>query len=144
METPPGLIVHSKPMEKRLNGIVITPDLHMRQTAEGRIIAGADFGGSDPGEDQQATADALFSRLKANLDDVDALALDFFTIGYRPTPADGFPIVGPAGHLDGLSIAVMHSGVTLAPAVGLLLSREILSDRPEERLSPFRLSRFDE
>eukprot|EP01132_Coremiostelium_polycephalum_P003434 gene3434-4289_t len=144
MEAPPGLIVHSKPMEKRLNGIVITPDLHMRQTAEGRIIAGADFGGSDPGEDQQATAEALFSRLKANLDDVDALALDFFTIGYRPTPADGFPIVGPAGHLDGLSIAVMHSGVTLAPAVGLLLSREILSDRPEERLSPFRLSRFDE
>jgi glycine/D-amino acid oxidase-like deaminating enzyme len=143
IETPPGLIIHSKPCEKRLNGLVLAPELHMRQTAEGRIIAGADFGGSEPGADQQEVADALFAKLKTMLKDVDGLALDFFTVGYRPTPKDGFPIIGKAESHAGLSIAVMHSGVTLAPAVGLLLSKEILSDRPEERLAPFRLSRFE-
>ncbi|MBA8877657.1 FAD-dependent oxidoreductase [Phyllobacterium myrsinacearum] len=142
IETPPGLIVHSKPTEKRLNGLVLASELHMRQTAEGRIIAGADFGGSDPGANQQAVADTLFAKLKTTLKDVDDLALDFFTVGYRPTPKDGFPIIGKAENHEGLSIAVMHSGVTLAPAVGLLLSKEILSDRPEEKLAPFRLSRF--
>lgn len=142
METPPGLIVHSKPTQKRLNGLIIAPQAHMRQTAEGRIIAGGDFGGSDPGADQQATADALFSRTKALLTGVDDLELDFFTIGYRPTPRDGFPIIGQPDGQDGLYIAVMHSGVTLAPAVGLLAAKEILSGKPDDRLAPLRLSRF--
>src|SRR5262249_14843825 len=47
--TPPGLLVHSQPTEKLLNGLVIA-DRHMRQTAEGRIVCGTDFGGADPGE----------------------------------------------------------------------------------------------
>lgn len=144
IETPPGLIVHSKPTEKRLNGLVLAPELHMRQTAEGRIIAGADFGGRDPGEDPQAAADGLFAKLKTMLKGADDLELDFLTVGYRPTPKDGFPIIGKVETHEGLSVAVTHSGVTLAPAIGLLLSKEILSGKPEERLTPFRLSRFAE
>ena len=47
-----GLIVHSRPHgEKLLNGLVLAERLHMRQTAEGRIVAGSDFGGADPGMD---------------------------------------------------------------------------------------------
>ena len=44
--------------------------------------------------------------------------LDFHTLGYRPTPADGFPIIGRADGVDGLYVAVMHSGITLAPTLG--------------------------
>ncbi|TJV65553.1 MAG: FAD-binding oxidoreductase, partial [Mesorhizobium sp.] len=56
----------------------------------------------------------------------DGLELDFHTVGYRPTPADGFPIVSRADGVGGLYIAVMHSGITLAAAVGLFAAREIL------------------
>ena len=62
---PPGLIVHSRPYEKLLNGLVLADRLHMRQTAVGRIIAGSDFGGADPGMDPQATARDLFAAMKA-------------------------------------------------------------------------------
>ncbi|TCS00799.1 MULTISPECIES: FAD-dependent oxidoreductase [unclassified Rhizobium] len=141
LSTPAGLIVHSHPVSKRLNGLVITPRLHMRQTAEGRIIAGTDFGGGDPGEDHQASAAELFARMKALIIDNDDLRLDFFTVGYRPTPSDGFPIVGNAG-LPGLYAAVMHSGVTLAPLAGLLAADELLSGKSDESLAPFRLQRF--
>ncbi|RWX64344.1 FAD-binding oxidoreductase, partial [Mesorhizobium sp. M4B.F.Ca.ET.089.01.1.1] len=55
IETPPGLIVHSRPYKKLLNGLVLAERLHMRQTAEGRIIAGSDFGGADPGENAEGT-----------------------------------------------------------------------------------------
>src|SRR3546814_6836663 len=34
MTTPPGLLVHSRPHAKLLNGLVMAPELHMRQTAE--------------------------------------------------------------------------------------------------------------
>lgn len=143
LETPPGLIVHSKPTRQRLNGLVIAPEVHMRQTAAGRIIAGSDFAGSEPGDDPGQTADALFAKVKAMLRDADDLALEFHTIGYRPTPADGFPVIGRSAGCDGLYIAVMHSGVTLAPLVGTMVGGEIMTQAVDERLAPYRLERFE-
>ncbi|MDM9625745.1 FAD-dependent oxidoreductase [Rhizobium sp. S152] len=141
LEAPPGLIVHSRPFEKRLTGLVMAPGLHMRQTVEGRIIAGSDFGGTDPGEDRQAVAAELFSHVKQAISDSDNLTMEFFTVGYRPTPADGMPVIGPGG-CEGLYMTVMHSGVTLAPLAGLLAAREILTDEEDAALAPFRLSRL--
>ncbi|MCF6115059.1 NAD(P)/FAD-dependent oxidoreductase [Mesorhizobium muleiense] len=142
IETPPGLIVHSRPYEKLLNGLVIGDRLHMRQTAEGRIIAGSDFGGADPGMDAEATARDLFAAMKSMLRGADGLELDFHTVGYRPTPVDGFPIIGRAQGVSGLYVAVMHSGITLAPAVGLFAAREILNDARDPLLEPYGLTRF--
>ena len=97
IDTPPGLLVHSRPHgERLLNGLVLGERLHMRQTAEGRIVAGSDFGGADPGADAADTARALFAEVQAMLVGGDRLELDFHTLGYRPTPADGFPIIGRA------------------------------------------------
>ncbi|MFD2056697.1 NAD(P)/FAD-dependent oxidoreductase [Mesorhizobium calcicola] len=142
IETPLGLIVHSRPSRKLLNGLVLAERLHMRQTAEGRIIAGSDFGGADPGMDAEATARELFVALKASLHGGDELELDFHTVGYRPTPIDGFPIIGRAEGTDGLYVAVMHSGITLAPAVGLFAAKEILEAKRDPLLAPYGLSRF--
>ncbi|MBB3567425.1 FAD-binding oxidoreductase [Rhizobium sp. BK491] len=142
LETPPGLIVHSRPVGKMLNGLVMAPELHLRQTAEGRIIAGGDFGGTDPGDNPQAAADALFAKVRATLKGGEALELDFHTVGYRPTPKDGLPILGSTGAAPGLYLAVLHSGVTLAPLVGLLAAQEIVDGSEAHELAPFRLSRF--
>lgn len=140
LDTPPGLIVHSRPHARILNGIVLAPGLHMRQTAGGRVIAGADFGGGDPGADEGTTAAALFETLKAALRGGEALQLDFHTVGRRPTPKDGFPAVGRA--VNGLYLAVTHSGMTLAPALGLFAAEEIVRDRRDPLLAPYAPSRF--
>ncbi|AYG60463.1 FAD-dependent oxidoreductase [Rhizobium jaguaris] len=142
VETPPGLIVHSRPVPPLLNGLVMAPELHMRQTMEGRVIAGSDFGGTDPGDNPQKAADELFAKVKAALRDADGLELDFYTVGYRPTPKDGFPIIGGVDGAPGLYLAVLHSGVTLAPLVGSVAATEIIDGRPDPQLSQFRLSRF--
>jgi glycine/D-amino acid oxidase-like deaminating enzyme len=142
IETPPGLIVHSKPVPKLLNGLVIASELHVRQTLEGRIIAGSDFGGTDPGSDPEGAAHSVFAKLQSFLRGGDALELDFYTVGYRPTPKDGFPILGSVPGLDGLYLAVTHSGVTLAPAIGRFAAEEIVQGRDEPLLAPYRLSRF--
>lgn len=140
--SPPGLIVHSSPHAKRLNGLVIAPHLHMRQSSEGRILAGGDFGGSDPGSNPQDVAEHLFEQMRSMLDDSADLELETYTIGYRPTPIDGFPIIGSVDETPGLYLAIMHSGVTLAPLVGLLAANEILSGAPDASLAPLRWSRF--
>ncbi len=141
LTAPPGLIVHSEPHAPLLNGLVLAPRLHMRQTAEGRIVAGSDFGGADPGKDPGATARALFAETQAMLGAPD-LALAFHTVGYRPTPADGFPIVGRPKSVSGLTLAVMHSGITLAPAIGRFVADEILAGRREPLLEPYGPDRF--
>ncbi|MGG6897789.1 NAD(P)/FAD-dependent oxidoreductase [Rhizobium sp. BR 315] len=142
LETPPGLIVHSRPVHKMLNGLVMAPELHMRQTLEGRIIAGSDFGGTDPGDDPQVAAGELFAKTRAALKGGETLELDFHSIGYRPTPKDGFPILGRVDAAPGLYLAVLHSGVTLAPLVGLLAAEELVDDSEDPQLASFRLSRF--
>ncbi|AZO72043.1 MULTISPECIES: FAD-binding oxidoreductase [unclassified Mesorhizobium] len=142
IETPPGLIVHSRPHTKLLNGLVLAETLHMRQTAEGRIIAGSDFGGGDPGDDPEAAARELLTAMRAMLRGADGLEYDFHTVGYRPTPIDGFPIIGRADGVGGLYIAVTHSGITLAPAVGLFAANEILDGERDALLAPYTLSRF--
>ena len=44
--------------------------------------------------------------------------------------------------MAGLYLAVMHSGMTLAPAVGLFASGELLKGEEEPLLAPYRLARF--
>ena len=97
---------------------------------------------SDPGTDPEATARDLFATAKSMLRGADGLELDFHTIGYRPTPIDGFPIIGRAKGVAGLYVAVMHSGITLAPAVGLFATREILDGERDPLLAPYGVERF--
>jgi glycine/D-amino acid oxidase-like deaminating enzyme len=134
--------VHSRPHLKLLNGLVLSPDLHMRQAADGRIVAGADFGGSDPAGEADATARDLFARLQSMLMDGDKLTMEGHSTGYRPTPVDGFPAIGRPKGRDGLYIAVMHSGITLAPAVGKFTAEELLQDRRDPLLAPYGPTRF--
>lgn len=141
-----GLLVHSKPVANRiLNGLVISNGPHMRQTVGGRLVAGAGFAGGEPGEDPQVTSEKLFAKVKGmfkpEATGIDTLELDFYTVGYRPTPQDGLPILG-GSELKGLTLGVMHSGVTLAAIVGKVLADEVVKGEKDPALDAFALSRF--
>jgi glycine/D-amino acid oxidase-like deaminating enzyme len=148
--SPPGLLAVTKEHHPRLlKGLVMTPSLHIRQMADGRLIAGADFsGGTLPADRQEAEAVAA----EAASELLDAmcwvfapradLTLDRYTIGYRPTPGDGFPAIGQVPGIEGLSIAVTHSGITLAPIIGRCLAKDILTGKTDPLLAPYGLGRF--
>ena len=139
-----GMLVNSKPTKKKfLDALINDKNLHMRQTiVEGRIRAGADYTGGDVGDDPQETAEKLFAQVQACLKDGDELEFDYYTIGTRPDPEDGLPILGPLPGLEGLSVAVMHSGVTNAAIVGDLLSKQILTGETDAALEHFSFDRF--
>jgi glycine/D-amino acid oxidase-like deaminating enzyme len=142
MSAPAGLLVVTRPCPKILNGLVMAPDLHVRQRRDGALIAGTDFAGTDPGTEPQKVADMIFDGLRRLLKAGPELAFDRYTVGYRPLPADDFPAVGAVPGRTNLTLAVMHSGITLAPAMGLYLADEILTGRREPLLAPYAAARF--
>jgi glycine/D-amino acid oxidase-like deaminating enzyme len=141
MTSPAGLLSHSKPAPRLLNGLVMTPGLHIRQTAEGRIVAGTDFAGADHEGDAENLAADLQRKVEAMVKGAEGLGLDFLTIGHRPTPADGFPAVGRPRGRDGLYTIITHSGVTLAPALGRFAAEEILNSTRDALLDPYHPDR---
>jgi len=142
LRCPPGQLVVTRPVAPLLRGLVMAPGLHMRQRRDGAVVAGESFGGSDPREEPRAAAEACLSKVRAMLKPVAALELDHYTIGARPTPTDGFPAVGRPAGIDGLYVAAMHSGVTLAPAIGRFASDELLDGRRDAMLEGYGMDRF--
>ncbi len=141
LTTPPGLLAHSKPAGELLRGLVMSPGLHVRQTAEGRLVAGTDFAGAAPVGQAGDKARELHAKVQAMIKGAEAVELDFHTLGYRPHPADGYPAIGRPRNRVGLYIAVMHSGITLAPAVGLFAAQELLEETRDPLLSLYHPDR---
>ncbi|MBM3520103.1 MAG: FAD-binding oxidoreductase [Alphaproteobacteria bacterium] len=137
LKTPAGLLAHSRPARELLRGLVMTPGLHVRQTAEGRLVAGTDLAGADPLDQSDAMAADLMEKTRALIAGSEDLALDFHSVGFRPTPADGFPAIGRPGGRPGLYVAVSHSGMTLATIVGLFARDEILDGHRDPLLLPY-------
>ena len=140
-----GLIVRTKPVDAVLGPVILTPDAHFRQEMDGSLLVAEDFSGAGQNADQiavepQALAASVLTKLRRLLPGV-RIELSEILIGARPDPADGLPIIGPLA--DGLYVAAMHSGVTLAAHVGELVAAEALG-KPAEALAPFRPTRFSE
>lgn len=137
LETPAGLLAHTAPVPPLLNGVILGDGIHMRQKLDGCLVGGASYEGALLLDDAEAGGRELLRRMSEGVDAGDSLELDRITVGYRPTPPKGFPIVGRPPGVDGLYVAVMHSGVTLAPAIGLLAAQELLDGERDALLAPF-------
>jgi len=87
-------------------------------------------------------AAALFDAMKGMIASGASLAPDFHVVGRRPIPKDGFPAMGRADGILGLYTAVMHSGITLAPAIGRFVADEVLTGQRDSLLEPYGLGRL--
>jgi glycine/D-amino acid oxidase-like deaminating enzyme len=144
MDNRDGLIVHTRPVARVLSHLILSPEIHFRQETDGRIVIGEDFTGRTVDEDPVAMAERLMGLLRQRLPDVADLEIGAVMIGTRPEPLDGYPAVGAMRDTDGLYVAAMHSGVTLAPIIGRLAAQEILGEESALLLEPFRPTRFNQ
>jgi glycine/D-amino acid oxidase-like deaminating enzyme len=62
--------------------------------------------------------------------------------GIRPLPKDGRPYLGPVKSVPGLFVATSHSGITLAPVHGKVISELILDGRTDLPLESYRPERY--
>ena len=142
MRPTPGLLAHSRPTAPLLRHVVQAPGLHMKQE-RGRIVAGEDFGGGPAPDDVEAEGRRLLALVKAasaRRRRAGARRGDGRHCGRcRRTACRCW---ASRRSLPGLYLATMHSGITLAPAVGRFAAMEILDGARVEMLEPYRPERF--
>jgi glycine/D-amino acid oxidase-like deaminating enzyme len=128
--------------------MIMSPDVHAHQLADGSLLVGEIFSGGAPSQmlcdDPDGFARDILGRLERRVPALHGLILAQCRIGQRPVPADGFPAIGAIPALGNVYAAVMHSGVTLAGLVGQLAAQELVDGANCPQLSDFRPSRFGE
>ncbi len=138
----PGILVHTDPQPIVVDRVLLSPIGNIKQKTDGRIVTGADFGPAAVEDTSRQYGRQFLTTMSAVLPSLSEASVEKVTLGLRPLPKDGFPIVGfPAGRRD-IYITVMHSGVTLGPLVGRLAATEILDGVRVDPLAPYRLERF--
>jgi glycine/D-amino acid oxidase-like deaminating enzyme len=113
---PPGLV----------RTLVSCPEVEVRQTTDGLLLAAEAHTGEVDHDDLQRSARATLQRLKQTFTGARDVRLIEARIGVRPMPVDGLPIIGPLPDRPGGFVAVMHSAVTLAPVAGRLVAAEVV------------------
>jgi glycine/D-amino acid oxidase-like deaminating enzyme len=153
----PGLLVHSTSLPALTTSVCDAPGgVSFKQMSDGTLV------GTDSPEPPDLTAHAdirahatdfpdealrnlhgtrVLDKIKAFLPGAHDAAVDHVTLGFRPMPTDGLPIVGPVPGAADVYVTVMHSGVTLAPIVGEYVRQELLDGQPVDELAPYRPGR---
>jgi glycine/D-amino acid oxidase-like deaminating enzyme len=89
-----------------------------------------------------AVSAELMDQIRATVRGTDEITMERYSIGYRPMPQDERPIIGLVPGIEGLYVAVMHSGITNAPAIGAYAADEILHDHRHDLIAPYGIERF--
>ena len=147
----PGIVIKTTPCAEVLHNVAIIhapsadenhQHLHLRQLADGSLRIGQGTQEGINRDDSQQHADALLDRARTYLPAIaDAKAIPT-PVGYRPMPIDGFPVLGFTKAVPNLYIALMHSGVTLAPLVGEMATLEIADNVRVDWFASYRPARF--
>ena len=142
----PAYVIETLPLPPVLTRVLATPEGELRQRPDGVLVMPAAV--SHQGDSAETltlppeeAADATLARIRALLPGVDARWSNT-RLAHRPMPEDGLPVVGRLA--DGLTVAVMHSGLTLGALMGECLAEEIMDGATCDLLGPFRPGRFGE
>lgn len=142
LKPSPGVLVHTAPLPPLVERVILAPAAHLKQKPDGRVVTGLGFGGTPSTDSSREGGEAFLKVAATVLPQLATAALEKVTLGWRPLPADEFPIVGTAPQRPDVYLAVMHSGVTMSPLMGRLAAIEILDGVKAEPLEPYRLARF--
>ncbi|MEM7505291.1 MAG: FAD-dependent oxidoreductase [Pseudomonadota bacterium] len=142
MNGDPGLLIRTQAKDPLTRRLIAAPGAHFWQMADGRVLVGASYAGAEKVKDIDTAAEAICTRLDELFPDAGRFQPESHTYRARPIAADDRPILGALPGVKGLSLAITHSGVTLAPVIGAGLASEVLTGTPEPDFAPYRAQRF--
>jgi glycine/D-amino acid oxidase-like deaminating enzyme len=157
MKHDPGVLVHTMPVPDVTKIIHGGPNmLSFKQMSNGCLVgtdatsppdipahAGIRTGAADFPEPIRAMhGERIIARIATVLPAARNATYNKLTLGYRPVPLDGLPVVGGLPDIPDVYVAVMHSGVTLAPIMGRYVARELIEGASVADLAPYRPTRF--
>ena len=143
----PGLLAVTSRSAQALRRVVHAPGVHLRPDASGGLLLGAEDLDAVAAQVESPAgfvtpAGQLLERASRVFPAARGLKVVDARVGVRPMPGDRHTIAGRIpGFTNGWVIAT-HSGVTLGPLLGRLISEEIVRSKPSTELAPFRPERF--
>ena len=150
-EESPGVVVRTEPLPPVLRSVaaLYAPPpgtgghpVHLRQSSDRVVLLGEGSQESLARDDSPEHAAELLARASVYLPALRSATPTPVPVGYRPMPIDGLPVLGFTPAVPNLYVALMHSGVTLAPLVGELATMEILDGARVDILEHYRPERF--
>ncbi len=153
----PGIIAVTRPLPRLIHRIIVAPGIHLHQRDDGRVVMGE----QDGAPQTEAHAARLQGRpndfpspviarqhghrmleiARRYVPEIEGAEIEQAVIGWRPLPIDGHPVLGTNPQRPHVYLAIMHSGVSLAPAVGQLVAQELTGDVSLDALAPYRPTR---
>ncbi|WP_426420492.1 NAD(P)/FAD-dependent oxidoreductase [Bradyrhizobium genosp. A] len=126
-----------------LRHVVYADKLHVRQGDHGGVLAGVAALEADASLVERMEAERL-SLVNSGCQWVIHFAemQRKWTVGFRPMPADGRPMIGALDEEHTIYVAVMHGGITLGPLAGRLLASEMIEKRNAVELRDYRPRRY--
>lgn len=137
VDTSPACSLRIAAQPGAVRTILVGAGFEVREVRDGQLVATIPYsgGGAEAADTDDADAESLerhvrrcFARIQAAFEGGDAFRLLDYGVAERPVPADG-PIVGYVTPDQSVYVAVMHSGLTLAPTVGRLVAEELAGRR---------------
>ena len=158
MQYAPGILAHSLAIQDLTKLVHEGPDgLSFKQMSTGRIVgtdatsppdipahAAIRHGETDFPDHSVAVmhGERILRKIALAFPPAAAASFDSLTLGFRPVPSDGLPVIGPLPQAPDIYLAVTHSGVTLAPILGRYVAQEVLDGLEVQALSHYRPARF--
>ncbi len=151
----PGMLLRTSPVAPLAPGVVYLPgrpgppvhlrqldDRHPREPDHHAVLIGERSQENVATNPTERHGHELLDQAARFFPALRTAGIERVTVGWRPMPADRLPLVGPLPGLPALYLAVTHSGVTVAPALGRLVAREVAGGPLEPLLEAFRPGRF--
>ena len=92
--------MHTAPLPRLIERVVLAPAAHMKQKPDGRIVTGVGFGGTPTNDDSREGGAGFLNTAATVLPELGDAPLEKVTLGWRPLPKDDFPIIGFATGRD--------------------------------------------
>ncbi|MFL6615810.1 MAG: NAD(P)/FAD-dependent oxidoreductase [Pantoea agglomerans] len=121
------------------NTIIAGDDIEVRHSRNGDLLAAEDY--PENGSFREMVTSAQAS-VRNRLRGAESASLTQYSVGERPVPQDGYPVLGFTDDSRGIYVAVMHPAVTCAATIGRLVSEELRNGMGDEIPESCRPSRF--
>lgn len=138
----PAIFIRYRMQPDRVNTLISSPEMEVRQASEGTLLAAEDYLDDAPENRPDAIALRTAAAIQNELSGIISIEPESACVGLRPIAADGIPVIGYLPGADGVYVCTMHPGVTLAAVVGRLASEEIIEGEDFSALSACRPDRF--
>jgi glycine oxidase len=142
-----GHLIATEPVSFRLVCGLHSPGLGVGSMADGGLLAG---GTRDEGDHSAQVRPEVIQRIQRRLGELLPAAhqvrVRYQWCCFRPTTADGQPVIDRVPGLDNAWVSAGHDGdgLLMAPATGQALASWITTSQRPQEVASFGLSRFDQ